>query len=155
MHYMRNRRHGSPLHATRMVIRGSLEDRLFARVRKSNPCWIWTGNVNAKGYGYLSRGSRHEGHIQAHVASWVIRHGDPGGLCVLHRCDNPPCVNPDHLFLGSLADNNQDMAQKGRHWNQRKTHCPRGHEYTEANTRIQKKGGRVCLACYGPGGVMR
>lgn len=75
-------------------------------------CWEWTGTVNPKGYGLLSVAGR---YLMTHRVSYALHCGvDPGQLRVLHRCDNPPCVNPAHLFLGTPKDNTQDMLSKGR-----------------------------------------
>lgn len=90
----------------------SFSDRFWSRVSKtSSGCWLWDGAVTSKGYGSLKRGGR---TVQAHVTSWTMANGDPEGLCVLHRCDTPLCVNPAHLFLGSKSDNNKDKVRKGR-----------------------------------------
>jgi hypothetical protein len=85
----------------------------WQKVDRSGQCWIWTGYRLPGGYGRLTwRGT----HAYAHRISWVITRGPiPGDLSVLHRCDNPPCVRPDHLFLGTQADNMADRDQKGRH----------------------------------------
>lgn len=77
-------------------------------------CWLWTGKLNDKGYGRLSRGARGEGWHYAHRVSYELHVGPAGGLHVLHRCDVPCCVNPSHLFLGTQADNNRDRDGKGR-----------------------------------------
>lgn len=70
-------------------------------------CWVWTACA-IKGYGYISR-------TLAHRVSWEIHNSPiPEGLCVLHKCDNPPCVNPEHLFLGTKKDNILDAVAKGR-----------------------------------------
>ena len=76
-------------------------------------CIEWTEGRTNEGYGY----KRHEGKSWlAHRWAWMMKHGPiPEGLCVLHRCDNPPCVNVDHLFLGTRVDNNNDKMAKGRH----------------------------------------
>lgn len=88
-------------------------------------CWLWTAGTNARGYGQFALRGRSCG---AHRASWELHRGPiPDGSCVLHRCDTPPCVNPDHLFLGTHADNAADMMEKGRssrgerHYNSRLT----------------------------------
>lgn len=79
-------------------------------------CWLWTGGVDGDGYGIFWRGADVEPQqIRAPRAAWELYRGPiAGGLFVLHRCDQPCCVNPDHLFLGSHADNMADRSRKGR-----------------------------------------
>lgn len=94
-----------------------LEDRFWEKVNKDDPngCWIWTGATNDKGYGQIQRGDRGEGRISTHRLAWQLQHGPiPEGLDVCHECDNPPCCNPAHLFLGTHSDNMVDMYSKGR-----------------------------------------
>ncbi len=84
----------------------------WARVEKSDGCWLWRGKVNGDGYGMVSLRSKLLG---AHRAVWMLEVGPiPDGLCVLHRCDVRNCVRPDHLFLGTKLDNHRDMVAKGR-----------------------------------------
>ena len=91
------------------------EDRFWSFVNKTDGCWLWTGSTNRKGYGQMSQGRRGLRPLHAHRLSWMIHFGEiSSGMCVLHRCDNPPCVRPDHLFLGTIADNDADRDAKGR-----------------------------------------
>lgn len=97
-----------------------LDERFWAKVGISaeDRCWEWSGNRNPKGYGSFSpywppvRGATKIAHRWA----WMLANGTevPDGLLVLHRCDNPPCCNPGHLWLGTAADNSADMVLKGR-----------------------------------------
>ena len=77
-------------------------------------CWNWTRHLNEDGYGKVTRDGK---KIGAHRYAWERANGRiaPGGMVVRHSCDNPKCVNPDHLHLGTQADNNADMVAKGRH----------------------------------------
>jgi len=96
---------------------GSLGERLWRRINKSGPngCWIWIGGRNARGYGNLGEGPRCGKTLAAHRVSWMLTNGPiPNGKSVLHKCDNPPCVNPDRLFLGTQLDNMRDRSAKGR-----------------------------------------
>lgn len=92
-----------------------LEERFWEKVRKTEGCWLWTASTAEFGYGAIGAGGKHGKILRAHRVSYEIANGPiPAGLCVLHRCDNPGCVNPDHLFLGTNQDNHKDMIEKGR-----------------------------------------
>ncbi len=89
---------------------------LFDRnVDRCDGCWEWRGYRNPKGYGFTRPGGRGVKGVLAHRLSWELHRGEiPEGMQVLHRCDNPPCVNPEHLFLGTNLDNIRDRVAKGR-----------------------------------------
>lgn len=92
-------------------------ERFWAKVDKKqdHECWLWTGSrFVADGYGQFNLG-RTEGVVRAHRFAWILTNGPiPMGLCALHSCDVPLCVNPSHIFLGTRAENNADMVAKGR-----------------------------------------
>lgn len=99
-------------------LKKSLDERFWEKVVKTEGgCWNWTASTRHKGYGafvYEKNGVVVQG--RAHRYSWELHCGDiPDGMFVLHRCDNPACVNPEHLFLGTNQDNVNDMMRKGRH----------------------------------------
>jgi len=132
----------------------SILDLLFwSKVQKSDWCWEWRGHLNTPGYGYfLCRAQV----IPAHRFSWELANQSaiPDGLSVCHKCDNPKCVRPEHLFIGTHKENMLDMCRKGRASGRRKRTDPRregfclhGHELTEANTYTNPKGGRICRVC--------
>lgn len=124
-----------------------IESRFWSKVDKSGDCWVWVAgkwSSNPKlGYGqFWKDGSMHK----AYRVAWELTHGPiPPGAHVMHVCDNPPCVNPEHLVLGTHGANMADKKRKGR--SGPRTHCPAGHEYTEANSYVRKDGGRNCRAC--------
>lgn len=127
-----------------------IEQRFWKWVREMpTGCWEWTGSRTAPGW--HGRVSVNGVMVMAHRVSWEMAHGPiPEGLSVLHHCDNPPCVNPDHLYLGTAKDNARDMVARGRlnSANARKTHCNHGHEFTPENTyRSPKTGRRQCATC--------
>lgn len=96
-------------------LRWSTVKRFLTKVRitKSNSCWTWLARKDKNGYGSFRLGKT---MVLAHRFAWVLHTGEliPKGKQVLHNCDNPQCVNPAHLFLGSHKQNMQDMAKKGR-----------------------------------------
>lgn len=101
-----------PVRKVKGVSQAAFEARFWRNVKKTDTCWLWTGTFAAHGYGQVRRGPA---RYMAHRASWELNVGPiPAGLHVLHHCDNPPCVNPAHLFLGTHSDNMRDAVKKGR-----------------------------------------
>jgi hypothetical protein len=140
MHYRRWRKTGkSDLQ--------SPSERFWLKVEKSaDGCWVWTASTR-NGYGRFSVEGSEE---YAHRYSYQLSRGDiPDGLIVRHRCDNPLCVRPDHLELGTKAENSQDMVERGRSTpNSRaeNTHCSNGHPFDQENT-YWWNGYRQCRRC--------
>jgi hypothetical protein len=123
----------------------ALVERFENKINKTDGCWLWKVSATKAGYGLFY----FDGKLGlAHRFSYEFYNGPIGeGMSVLHSCDNPFCVNPEHLFLGSLKDNTQDMLKKKRFPNQNKTHCPYGHQYSGYNLYLNPKGHRVCRTC--------
>lgn len=124
--------------------------------KSESECWPWLGALKRDGYGAVTISGE---HTRSHRLSWAINKGEiPLGLWVLHKCDNPKCVNPDHLFLGDTVANTADKVSKGRQakgsWvtansakaRREKPFCKNGHAFSPENTRITN-GHRHCRAC--------
>jgi hypothetical protein len=112
-------------------------------------CWLWLGARNRQGYGCAKFGGKH--YLVHRVFFFMETGAAPGDLCVCHHCDNPSCVNPDHLFLGTVADNNNDKMSKRRNGVPPSPRlidgkCPRcGHERTDDY--VDRRGVRRCRSC--------
>lgn len=124
-------------------------DRFYEKFVQGEPseCWPWLGAI-VDGYGYIGANGKYGKNLRANRVIYTIKNGAiPNWMLVCHSCDTRNCMNHNHLFLGTEKDNSQDMVSKGRHAEQKVTHCPQGHEYNEANTRVNPRGNRDCRVC--------
>lgn len=133
---------------------GEEAQRFWSHVNKGGPndCWEWTSSRTEWGYGRFARTIGADGPrvVRAHRYSFELHFGEPipPGMFVCHRCDNPPCVNPAHLFIGTHTDNMHDMASKGRRYEVQPETCPNGHRYEVTGFTIHPtEGYRRCLEC--------
>lgn len=91
-------------------------DRFWEKVDRSGPCWVWTGFRDARGYGKFAAAGSRAAPVSAHRLAWLYANNEMIGrpYVVRHKCDNPPCCNPDHLEIGTQHDNSRDMLERGR-----------------------------------------
>jgi hypothetical protein len=106
-------------------VRGTPDERFWAKVEKTSTCWNWTGGTVKGGYGWFHDGDK---NVQAHRYSWERKKGPiPNGLWVLHKCDNTRCVRPGHLYLGTGKHNADDRSRRKRHFKHRQPERFREH----------------------------
>lgn len=132
--------------AAKVDCRGTIEERIHSRyvADLKTGCWNWTAAISAGSYGSIY----YQGRMQkAHRIMWELTRGEiPAGLQLDHLCRNRRCVNPDHLEPVTQSENLRRSPLMDRH--SHRTHCIRGHEFTERNTRIKPHSGhRVCITC--------
>jgi hypothetical protein len=145
-HYENWRRTGKPKALSEMTLVERL-DHVGVRINRDTECWEWAGHRNALGYGLLTSTSLGLSHARVHRLVYELWHDvslDEKEI-IRHRCDNPPCVNPDHLRKGTQADNVQDMVERGRHWRHGRSECKRGHDLTLPGATFGT--GTECSAC--------
>lgn len=121
-HWMRNRKYGSPFATKNHVMRGlSEETRFKMQYKEVGECWEWIGAVEKDGYGVFQGAVLGIMYHRAHRFSWAFHTQSriPKGMFICHSCDNPRCVNPAHLWMGTLRENYEDMVRKGRRSTQR------------------------------------
>lgn len=124
-------------------------DRFFSRVtvKGRDECWPWSGAASGRdGRGSFSINGKRR---TAPSISLLLSGQDMpiGKTFACHTCDNPNCVNPNHLWWGDVKDNSLDASRKKRLFNQTKTHCPAGHLFSGDNLKVSKRGYRICAAC--------
>lgn len=126
----------------------ALKRRFWEKVerRERDQCWLWLGSKNERGYGSMSHNKRLR---KATHLAFEIHHMRPFpiGMVARHTCDNPSCVNPQHIVPGTLRQNAQDMVERKRHHANRRTHCIKGHPLSGENLIHRKNGQRGCREC--------
>lgn len=128
-------------------------DRLINKLYKNiiyfdrNKCWEWSGSCSP--FGYARCNIKLDGikfYRVSRLVYYLMNRNISDHIHICHSCDNPKCINPDHLYGGTRNDNMRDMVQRKRHANLKKTHCPHGHIYDEKNTRYVGSN-RRCRSC--------
>jgi hypothetical protein len=120
----------------------TLEERFYSKINKIDSCWIWTASKNDQNYGLIWVNGK---HVRAHRISYMLAYGELSDKLVIdHLCRNTLCVNPEHLEQVPQSENvKRGMAGKINNAQRKKTHCPKGHEYS----RVTKQGYRQCGTC--------
>lgn len=150
-HYQNLRRYGYAIPRRDWSVEATLDDVGWDHV--DSGCWEWRGRRNWNGYGVVSLARRDLSDARVHRLMFERYYGPiPDGMVIRHKCDNPPCSNPDHLELGTQNDNVQDMKDRGRHWRHGATECQNGHDLTiPGSYRVARRKNRsdekVCLTC--------
>ena len=123
-HYRRYMKYGSPDQTKYTQEQPEVRFWRFVDKKSDNECWEWIGNKMPNGYGQFSLGKKSQGSEGAHRVSWKLHNKEeiPHRWHVMHKCDNPSCVNPNHLSIGTAKENTQDMIAKGR----KRTVSPKG-----------------------------
>lgn len=114
-----------------MSAKRTLSEKYETKVVRRGPdaCWGWNGAKQRTGHGLIALGRT---STTAHRVSWMLHHGDPSDLYVLHACDNPPCTNPNHLYLGTHRDNMRDAVMRSEAYRNRDTGRGRRRDYDVA-----------------------
>ena len=148
-HYENVRKYGHAIPVRDLPLKERLE--LVGWDVTETGCWEWRGTRNDQGYGLITAPRLNLDGARVHRLMYELHVGPLGDLQGCHRCDNPPCCNPAHIFPGTGADNMADMVAKGRHRHQGRTECPNGHDVTtEGATRVVRREGRtskICVVC--------
>lgn len=117
----------------------------WLKVSKTDSCWLWTASKDRNGYGQVRLGPRPGKLIYSHrLAYEMLVAPIPVGMVIDHLCRVPSCCNPDHLEVVTQTEN---VRRGGGNGYKNRTHCIRGHEFTETNTRKNDKGYRQCISC--------
>ena len=132
------------------LVIGTQEERFWAKVEKTETCWLWRANRLPAGYGIFGVGGRAGGTCLAHRFSYELVNGPIAeGMVIDHLCRVPSCVRPEHLEMVTQRENNLRNPNTQFRLNAAKTHCKWGHEFTPENTirRADKPNYRGCRAC--------